>query len=542
MKHLLLPLLVCSLLVSSAVAAEPADAAIKGALSDVEKYEKQFAASTPVNKAAVNRTLKLLTLTKERLDASPNQTDASWKEVDARRAALVARLSQMLDPANANAVTKPAAGPAASAPASTPRVKEMISQERVRVRKLARDVESVLDTMNQGGVKPFQDKAYVDRFQQSYDRFKETLDRYADFKTDPDVKVAAEKLAEFENLLAFGRNHAAKEIAELGDVQERLAALEADLGRLSRPDVPAEPYEKDALVDWVKRVAAIRQAVVKLHEPLPAIKERAHLPDTRLTVGQGGAYDFNDVLRLERAMIERVNTIDRDVEKLTEHLAFLSTHLKTELENNFNFDPANPVDQARHFLTEGRAGEVRTGLSRRLQTATEAAAYARLLNQPTLSDRLELVELARRTAERYETDYLKARELVRMPKPATDDAELRSIATRTLAGYDMVGEIERLVINADKRRLKKETSEEKFDQIDVSLSGEITLTGTKTTYFYEWYEFQVATAEPVGDKHFIFYNTLKYFTSGSSITPLNKWVIGGRFQGAEIPRENIAKN
>lgn len=541
MKHLLLPLLLCSLLTSSVLAAEPVDAAIKGALSDIEKFEKQFAAGTPVNKAAVNRTLGLLTLTKERLDASPNRTHASWKEVAARHASLVERLNQMLAPA-ANAETKSAAGPAVSTPTPAPRVKEMISQERVRIRKLARDVESVLDTMNQGGVKPFQDEAYVSKFQQSHDRFKATLGRYADFKTDPDVIVAAEKLAEFDNMLTFGRNHAAMELAELGDVQERLAALEAALRGLNKPAVPEEPYKEGDLVGWVKTVAATRQAVVKLYEPLPAIKERAHLPDTRLTVGQGGAYDFNDVLRLERALVALVNTIDEELKQLTEHLALVTTNLKSDLENNFNFNPADPMDQARHFLTEGRADEVRAGLSRQLRTATEAAAYAKLLNQPTLNDRLQLVDLARRTAEHYDAGYLKARELVRMPKAATDDAELRSIAMKTLAGYDSVGNIERLVVNADKRSLKKETSEEKFDQIDVSLSGDVTLTGTRTTYFYEWDEFQVATAEPVGDKHFIFYNTLKYFTSGSSITPLNKWVIGSRFQGPEIPEENIVKN
>ena len=146
------------------------------------------------------------------------------------------------------------------------------------------------------------------------------------------------------------------------------------------------------------------------------------------------------------------------------------------------------------------------------------------------------------TQQGYEKNYTKALELVRMPPAASDDSDLEDIAAETLSNYEDVGEIERLVINADKRHLTKETSEAKFDDIDVSLSGDITLTGTETTYFYEWDEFQVATAEPVGDKYYIFYNTLKFFTSGASTTPLNRWVIAGRFQGSEIPKDNIDRD
>ena len=98
--------------------------------------------------------------------------------------------------------------------------------------------------------------------------------------------------------------------------------------------------------------------------------------------------------------------------------------------------------------------------------------------------------------------------MVRMPKAATKDSKLMKIAKETLASYDYVGNIERMVINSDKVTRSEETSEIDFDDADVSLSGTITLSGTKTTYFYEWEQFQVATAEPVGNKYFIFYNTL----------------------------------
>ena len=99
-----------------------------------------------------------------------------------------------------------------------------------------------------------------------------------------------------------------------------------------------------------------------------------------------------------------------------------------------------------------------------------------------------------------------------------------------------------MVINSDKVKRSEETSETQYDDANVSLSGTITLTGTKTTYFYEWEQFQATTAEPVGDKYFLFYNTFKYFTSGASTTPLNKWIVSGRLQGSEIPKANINKD
>lgn len=70
-------------------AAEPADNQIKGALYDTEKYEKQFGGQSSANPSSVNRSLKLLNLTRQRLDSSPNKTDASWIEANNRYNALL---------------------------------------------------------------------------------------------------------------------------------------------------------------------------------------------------------------------------------------------------------------------------------------------------------------------------------------------------------------------------------------------------------------------------------------------------------------------
>ena len=201
------------------------------------------------------------------------------------------------------------------------------------------------------------------------------------------------------------------------------------------------------------------------------------------------------------------------------------------------------VDKLNGLLSGGDSANTPAteGAGNAQKTAPGAAQTAALAIDPVYQERVALVKEVEATAALYEANYQKALALVRMPKAATTDAELTRIARETLSQYDTVGEIKRLVINAEKQHRTKETSEEKFTDIDVSLSGTVTLSGTKTTYFYEWDQFQVATAEPVGDKYHIFYTTLKYFTSGATTTPLNRWIVSGRLQGCEIPKANIDK-
>lgn len=547
MRYFRILALSCFLTVSPHLsAAEPADNQIKGAIMDIERFEGQFLGATSANASAVNRSLKLLNLTRQRLDSSPNKSHPSWKEADQRYNALVAHMNNLINGgASSSASAAPAPRPQVQQPRTTTTSQAsqpMISQYRVRIKKIQRDIASVWDTMDKGGVKPFQDPAYVQKFETSAQRFQESIDKYDQWKTDPDVVRAQEELQKLINMINFGKDHAAKELAELGDVQGKLASIESQFRQLQQPPTPQQPYAQGSLAQWLTGLATTRQAAAKIYEPLPVIKERAYLPNNTGVVQSGAAYDFNDVIRLENALVGLVNNIDSELKKFSEHLTFLMNHVREQVQYFTTFDPADENDQVNQFLGEGRADEVRAQLNDHLLTVAEAANYAKLLNDPSFDERAKLHGEIQGILNNYEAQYQKARELIRMPEAASTDSKLTKIAKDCLAQYDTVGNIERMVINAPKKHLTKETSEEKFDDIDVSLSGTVTLTGTKTTWFYEWDQFQVATAEPVGDKYYIFYNTLKYFTSGASTTPLNRWVLSGRIQGPEIPKANINKN
>jgi len=561
MVKFLTTLSVCLFLtIGAAVAASDIDRNVSSALTDITKYEEQFAGQTSVSKTTARRTLKLLTLTRQRLDSAADHSHPAWVEADERHKRLVEFLNNVITPGQTT-TTAPAPEPktpkeTASKPmpsasqASKPAqpaarkqapAKRMISQQRVRVKKLQRDIASASDTLNKAGPKPFQDARYVAKAEQRLNNFSVSLGKYNDFAGDPDVVAAGNALANYGNMIAFGKDHAAKELEVLGDVQKKLAAIEQSIRKLTAPETPSHPYQQGELKTWLIQLAKTRKAAIAIHKPLPEIKKRAWLPDTRQTVSQGGAYDLKDVDRLDRSLRGIVGKMEQDVKTFSANLALAVKHASETLPFFDAFDPTDSLQQTKHFLSEGRADEVRKSLADTELLFSEAAEYSKLLKHKDYEQRLTLLEKARKSSDLYEDNYRKAMELVRLPEAASTDSDLLEIAEETLGNprYDYVGDIKRLVINTDKTTRSKETSQSKFDKLDISLSGDITLSGTKTTYFYEWEEFQVATAEPVKDKFFIFYTTLKKFTKGSNTTPLNRWVIASRLQGSEIPEDNI---
>lgn len=531
----------------AATAFPQTDRQIENALSDIEKYEKQFRGKSTASASSVKRALKLLTLTRQRLDSSSNHSSPSWQKADVRYHRLVEYLNSLLDPKNSVVKTpgqasgKQSTAQKSVASATRAENRKMISQQRVRIKKLNRDILSAIDTLDKGGPKPFQDSGYLNKQLQRVERFKAALSRYRDYSDDPDVISAKRSLEKMENMMAFGRNHAAKEIKELGNVQKRLQTINRQVHNMRVPAVPQPPFKPGDLSQWLAALSNLRQNAVKLYAPLPQIKQRAYLPHTLRTVEQGGAYDLQDVDRLERSILGTVNKIDQNLKTFSSNLELNLRNVTESLSFYDTFNPSDPKHLSKHFLSEGRAEEIRAGLSRKMTLVSEAAEFDRLLRRPTQKDKLRLVKRVKSTAAAYEKKHQQALKMARMPKPATSDSLLEKIARQTLANpkYDYIREIKRLVINTEKVHRKKDTSNVKFDKVDVSLGGNVTLSGTETKYHYAWDEFQVATAEPVGHKYYVFYTTLKYFTSGSGTTPLNKWIIGKRIKGIEIPEENI---
>ena len=54
------------------------DRETRAAIADIVRYEKQFAGQTSVSKPTAKRTIRLLKITKQRLDGADNKSDPSW--------------------------------------------------------------------------------------------------------------------------------------------------------------------------------------------------------------------------------------------------------------------------------------------------------------------------------------------------------------------------------------------------------------------------------------------------------------------------------
>ena len=129
-----------------------------------------------------------------------------------------------------------------------------------------------------------------------------------------------------------------------------------------------------------------------------------------------------------------------------------------------------------------------------------------------------------------------------MPVAKSQNAEMLAIAKEVVEypGYEF-GQHGPVVLNATGMTdREKETSEIDIDKVEV-YGGDVTLSGTETTWTYRWREFQFATAlqEPDSDLWRIHYIMAKYYTSGSSSTPLNQWISGGVVATDLIRREQV---
>lgn len=530
-------------------AAEPADSQIKGAMDDITRIESQFSGTTTPRESVINRTLKLLQLTRQRLDSSTNRTHESWLLADQRYKAIVKTLQSLLTKSgNESSATLATGAGNEEVKTSTdkPKTKSsektatMISQDRTRIKKLVRDIGSAAASLDQGGPKPFQDPVYVQKFASASAGFHQSLQKYAAFSQDPDVQQASAELQKLDGMILFGKDQAKSVLQELGDVQDRLANLQTLMRNRRPPATPNTPYTSDAISSWIEQAKLVRSSAVADFHQLEIIQTKAWLPLTRGTVEQGAAFDLQDVNRLMSGLQGDVKTIDDTLKQLEANLTVQVNGIGSTLEWFAALDPADSQTRENSFLGEGQETEAIQRLDRELQIAEAAIAFDKQLNRGTLPGRQSLLNTIQQAKTRYLAQRAKALQMARMPQPASTSTELQRIAKETLAkpGYG-TGEILRLVINSDKVSREKETSEIELDEIDVRLSGDVKLSGTKTTTRYQWEQFQVATAEPVDGKYFIFYNTLKYFSAGATTTPLNRWLLSERLQGSEILKQNI---
>ncbi|MSO77713.1 MAG: hypothetical protein EXQ87_12530 [Alphaproteobacteria bacterium] len=430
----------------------------------------------------------------------------------------------MVDTANAPAVAAPAVpatapGAPAAAPAAAP--SRLTSSDQARLNRVGSNIRSLAQRVEAAGLPVLLNEPEVTNFRNSIANSRTEL---AGFPGD-----AAGVAEEVRNLDAVAAKLEARlsdakaKGAALGDVEAELGAIEARIRGLEVP--PPQAYKPE------EGPAAAGQLVKTLLE----IKARS-VADVA-TVERFAQAGFKDQ-RIDRlrhwAGAERQRRADEtlramqqaseaEVQRGLQHVAF---HAAT--------DPAEADHRANRLLGEGRRQAALDEFQRGSAAVETATAIDAALSRQGGPDRAAQAKAMTDGRTGYEAKYRVALAGARMPAAGMTDAKYLAIAREVLANpaYGKIAPAKRLVINS-KQVARHEKKEAEIRPGTVSTTAAI--------YHWVWDEFQVATAEPAGDEHYVFYNTLKFFHQGAPTTPTGRWVLAGRFQGERILAENIDK-
>ena len=420
----------------------------------------------------------------------------------------------------------------------------LVSGERARVQRLARDIASAAETLNQGGVAPFQDPAHVQQWQDRIDRFRAALARFPQ-TDDPDVQAAAAALADLENLFTFAAREGARQRAKTGDVQATLAAIDKGLRAQRAPQWLPVPFTEEEANRWVSNAAEAKNFATDAIATVQRIAADAHLPLTRGTVDQGAAYDRQDLTRLLNVANRTVRNVDEAVEQTLANLRSAFQGQDRELDYYRSLDPENPSHRMNAFLAGDAPARVYGELDRQLALARSAAALQRAFGQEPTTNTSARIEEIIALRETYAENRLRAIGDSTLPEAKSDDPGRIAIAQEILANprYEF-GEHGPVVLTTPEIvEREKEVSRAEIKNLEFSLSGDITLSGTETTWHYRWEEFNFATPirDDDSDDWYVWWITARKYDSGWERTPIGRWVSGAIVKGDLILPENFGR-
>lgn len=260
------------------------------------------------------------------------------------------------------------------------------------------------------------------------------------------------------------------------------------------------------------------------------------------TVQQGFPYDHQDINRLLRFAQGTVQKVDESRDTTRSNLKAQLGGLDNELDYFRKLDPDNDTHRMNAFLKEGAPEEIHSRLNAYLDIANSAAHFmAAFGQQPTANVQNRLDEIEQLKIQ-YDAQLEQVAGAYKLPKAISENAERLAIAQQIIEkpSYKFGTHGPIVLTTADIIDREREESEEMFTDVDISLSGNITLTGTKTTWTYRWQEFKFAT--PLQDDKgnwSVWWITARKFSSGGGHTPIGEWVSGKAVKGSLIRAGNF---
>lgn len=514
---LLGPLLAAGL--ACCMAARAADGVVAQALRDIERIEGQAAAMAPGDKAAGRKYMGELNAIGTRLKTAPDKNDPRLPEAVERFNALQKRV---VDTANAQAA--PASAPAAtpSAPAAAPApaaaAPRLTSSDQARFNRLASNIRSLGQRIDAADLQTLLDARQAGEFGATLDNQRREL---AGFPAEvPGVVEEGRNLDAVAAKLEARLSDAKAKGAALGDVDATLTAIDTRVKAEPLPTAPKAEAGAEAAAAYVQALLGIkaqaRTDLAKLEQFAVAGIKDQRIDRLRHWAGNERQRQADEGLRAA------AQAADAQVQRGLRAVEF---HAAT--------DPAQADHRANRLLGEGRRAANLAEFDAGLAGVRTAQAIDAALERKDAPDRPAQARALETARAAYEQKYQVALAAVRMPPAGLTDEKYLAVAREVLANPSHGAKpSKRMVINS------KQVARHEKKEAEIRPG---TVTTTATIYHWVWDEFQVATAEPVGDAHYLFYNTLKLFHQGAPTTPLNRWVLADRFQGERILAENIDK-
>jgi hypothetical protein len=301
-----------------------------------------------------------------------------------------------------------------------------------------------------------------------------------------------------------------------GDVKAQVAAFEQGLDAAPVPRAMQSFTDKAALIAYAEDMKKAYTVGAQTAAYMEQIE------------GKTSQVDKQTIQRLKRyAGTDRMRQIDDSLKETRAYLDGQWRVYEGVLEFRASDDPADAGHRANRFLMPGRYEENMAQLQEGLQFVAIQDAYEKTLGSEddgTLQQRQAALETA---IADYDSHFQLALSTQRMA-PGIGDSELEEIAAETLQKPDYGVNLPWQRLEVGKKAHREEARSE--------ISG-----NSLVTNIYNWDEFQARTAEQVDGKWYIFVNDLKYYYSGASTTPLDRWLVSNRWQAEQILEENIAK-
>ena len=228
--------------------------------------------------------------------------------------------------------------------------RELVSGERVRVKKLIRDINNGIDNISGEGPSPFQDDEVVAQRKKVYQQYSEALKRYPQ-ANDPDVIALRKAFKTLGDKLSAEFNRSREQLKIVGNAFQRLKIIDNRNNEYPVPAALQPPFTADQAKAWLDAGSKARTAAEFDMKQLQEIGQNAYLPEQTVS-GRMAEYSFRDIDRLARAVRGRFDAVQQSYVESNNNITSRLAELDNQVQEPDAGNDSKTTDRHRNALDE----------------------------------------------------------------------------------------------------------------------------------------------------------------------------------------------